>query len=146
MQIETLLPTARKRMCCIDASSSLLYAARLLGRSHDILTVCDSEGQMVGILIRSDVVRQMGACEGASCAALVTNAMTSDVTVVSANASLYSAWETMKARGLKNIPVVASNNKPLGILNARDVLESLWQEIQHEEELIFNQVMNAGYQ
>lgn len=51
----------------------------------------------------------------------------------------------MKTRGLKNIPVVDADNKPLGVLNARDVLQNLWQEVQQEEDLLFNYVMNVGY-
>jgi len=51
----------------------------------------------------------------------------------------------MKARGFKNIPVVDPNGKPLGVLNARDVLQILWHDVQKEEELLFNYVMNVGY-
>lgn len=145
MLIKRFLPTASKRMACIDASAPLLEAARLLGHDHDILLVCDGHSRMIGILTKSDAVRQMGICTGAGCTAAVVSAMTRDVTSVSPDGYLKEVWEIMKHQGLKNIPVVGLDRKPLGILNARDVLQSLWQEVQQEEDLLFNYVMNVGY-
>lgn len=145
MRIERFLPTARQRMCCIDIDAALLQAARLLESEHDILLVCEKNGGMAGILTKSDVVRQIGVCTGSSCTAPVIEAMTRDVTVATPDGQLQDVWEIMKARGLKNIPVVGPEGKPLGVLNARDVLQTLWQEVQHEEDLLFNYVMNVGY-
>lgn len=145
MLVERFLPTARQRMCCIEASAALLQAARLLEREHDMLVVRDDGGRMVGVLTKSDVVRQMGVCIGASCTAPVIEAMTRDVTAADPEGRLRDAWEVMKARGLKNIPVIDPDRRPLGVLNARDVLQNLWQEVQHEEDLLFNYVMNVGY-
>ena len=71
--------------------------------------------------------------------------MTRDLITMAPEGLLKDAWETMKTRGLKNIPVVDADNKPLGVLNARDVLQNLWQEVQQEEDLLFNYVMNVGY-
>ncbi|MCB1365331.1 MAG: CBS domain-containing protein [Rhodobacteraceae bacterium] len=145
MRIENFLPTARKRMCCIGPDAALLRAARLLERRHDILLVCDEGGPLAGIVTKSDVVRQMGVCTGASCTAPVVEAMTRDVVKVAPDGRMQDAWEIMKSRGLKNIPVVGPGDRPLGVLTARDVLQSLWQEVQHEEDLLFNYVMNVGY-
>jgi arabinose-5-phosphate isomerase len=145
MYIEKFLPTARKRMCCTDAGTALLQAARLLESDHDMLVVCDTEGRMVGVLTKTDAVRQIGICTGASCTAPVVEAMAREVITATPSGKLKDVWDTMKAHGLKNIPVVGPDGKPLGVLNARDVLQNLWQEVQHEEDLLFNYVMNVGY-
>lgn len=145
MVIEKFLPTARQRLCCIEAGATLLQAARLLERDNDMLVVCNSDGRMAGVLTKSDAVRQIGICTGASCTSPVIDAMTRDVTTAMANGQLRDVWDVMKARGLKNIPVIDADRKPLGVLNARDVLQNLWQEVQHEEDLLFNYVMNVGY-
>ncbi len=145
MLIEKFLPTARKRMHCIESHAKLLEAARLLERDHDMLLVCDTEGLMVGVLTKTDAVRQIGICTGASCTAPVIEAMTCEVMAETPKGQLKDAWEMMKTRGLKNIPVVDPDGKPLGVLNARDVLQNLWQEVQQEEDLLFNYVMNVGY-
>jgi arabinose-5-phosphate isomerase len=145
MIIEKFLPTARKRMHCIASEATLLQAARLLERDHDMLLVCDADGRMVGVLTKTDAVRQIGICTGASCTASVIEAMTRDVMAQTPTGHLKDTWGMMKSRGWKNIPVVDPDNKPLGVLNARDVLQSLWQEVQQEEDLLFNYVMNVGY-
>lgn len=90
-------------------------------------------------------MRQIAICTGASCTAPVIEAMTKAPITMAPDGLLKDAWETMKARGLKNIPVVDADGKPLGVLNARDVLQNLWQEVQQEEDLLFNYVMNVGY-
>lgn len=143
--IEKFLATARKRMCRIEESAALLEAARLLEREHDMLVVCDADGRMVGVLTKSDAVRQIGVCTGASCTAPVNEAMTREVTSVTPEGQLGEVWNLMKTHGLKNIPVIAVDRKPLGVLNARDVLQNLWQEVQQEEDMLFNYVMNVGY-
>lgn len=147
MLIEKFLPTACKRMCCIGSDASLVQAARLLERDNDMLLVCAADGRLVGVLTKTDAVRQIGLCTGASCSVPVIEAMTMtrELITMTPQRFLKDAWETMKEHRVKNIPVVSTDGKPLGVLNARDVLQNLWQELQKEEDLLFNYVMNVGY-
>ncbi|HDZ72324.1 MAG TPA: CBS domain-containing protein [Aurantimonas coralicida] len=145
MLIQKFLPTASKRMLCIEMTATLLEAARLLDDGSDMLLVSDVEGRMAGILTKTDVVRQTGRCAGASCTAPVVEAMTRDVITAEPEGQLHDAWEVMKTSGFKNVPILDSDGKPLGVLNARDVLQMLLQEIQQEENLLRDYVMNIGY-
>lgn len=145
MSIETFLPVARKRLCCIEEGAALMQAARLLEREHEMLVVCEGDGRIAGVVTRSDVVRRIGVCSGASCTAPLNHALTREVITASPHDDLKQAWKVMQDRGLKNVPVVDGDRRPLGVLNARDVLECLWGEVRHEEELLFNYVMNIGY-
>jgi len=145
MLIEKFLPTACKQMCCIESRAKLMEAARLLERDYDMLLVCDTEGRMVGVLTKTDTVRQIGTCTGASCTAPVIQAMTREVITATPEGKLKDAWGMMKTHSLKNIPVVDPDGKPLGVLNAHDVLQNLWEEVQQEEDLLFNYVTNVGY-
>jgi len=130
----------------VSAGGALTAAgARLLEREHEMLVVCDGNGPMTGILTRSDVVRQIGVCTGASCTAPISHALTREIITASPKDDLKKAWQLMQDRRLKNLPVIDSDCRPLGVLNARDVLERLWDEVRHEEELLFNYVMNIGY-
>lgn len=110
-----------------------------------MLLVCDAAGRLAGVLTKTDVVRQTGRCAGASCTAPVVEAMTRDVTTVTPDGWLQDVWDIMKARGFKNIPIVDANRHPLGVLNARDVLQTLLQEVREEEDLLHDYVMNIGY-
>jgi CBS domain-containing protein len=54
-------------------------------------------------------------------------------------------WSIIKERGLKNVPVVDENSVPVGILNARDVLQGLLEDVEYEEQLLRDYVMCVGY-
>ena len=75
----------------------------------------------------------------------VVEAMTRNVTAVTPDGWLQDVWELMKSRGFKNIPVLDPDGRPLGVLNARDVLQTLLQEVREEETLLQDYVMNIGY-
>ena len=51
----------------------------------------------------------------------------------------------MKQRQLKNIPVIDSEAKPIGVLNARDALDGLLGEVENEEMRLRDYVMSVGY-
>lgn len=78
-------------MRCIEAGSALLQAARLLERDHDMLLVRDAEGRLVGVLTKTDAVRQIGICTGNSCTAPVIEAMTRDLVTVAPEGMLKDA-------------------------------------------------------
>lgn len=145
MLVRNILPSARQRLQSIDVGAALLQAARRLDDGCDMLVVCDDAGRLAGVLTKTDVVRQTGRCSGASCTAPVVGAMTREVTAVTADGWLQEVWEVMKTRGFKNIPVVDAEGKPLGVLNARDVLQTLLQEVREEERLLYDYAMNIGY-
>ncbi|MEF9601761.1 CBS domain-containing protein [Paracoccus sp. PXZ] len=145
MLIRKLLPIARHHLQVIDVGAALLQAARRLDEGCDMLLVCDAAGRLTGVLTKTDVVRQTGRCAGASCTAPVAEAMTRDVTTVTSDGWLQDVWDMMKARGFKNIPILDANGKPLGVLNARDVLQTLLQEVQEEENLLHDYVRKIGY-
>lgn len=110
-----------------------------------MVVVCDPRGRMTGVLTKSDAVGKMGQCSGSSCTAPVAEAMTREVIAVTPDHQMKDCWEIMKGRGLKNIPITDAGRRPLGVLNAREVLQSLWEDVQHQENLLFNYVMNIGY-
>ncbi|HEY5380394.1 MAG TPA: CBS domain-containing protein [Pseudolabrys sp.] len=51
----------------------------------------------------------------------------------------------MKERGLKNVPVVDEDSRPIGLLHARDILQVLLNESEDEETLLRDYVMGIGY-
>mgnify|MGYP001253795707 CR=1 FL=1 len=145
MLVRDLLPHARARLERIGLEASLLQAARLLGDGCDMLLVCDNDGYLAGLITKTDVVRHTGRCTGASCTAPVVAAMTREVTATDPGQTLQGVWNVMKTHGRKNLPVLAEDRQPLGVLNARDVLQALLQEVRHEESLLYEYTMGLGY-
>ena len=144
--VERMLPVARERLVTIRDDALLMMAARLLdGRHINLVVVCDNGGAMVGVITKTDVVRQMGRCDGSCCTAAVATVMTRDVTHCHPGDLLHEVWSVMKERGLLHVPIVGEYFKPLGVINARDALLVLLEGSEYEESLLRDYVMGIGY-
>jgi predicted transcriptional regulator len=71
--------------------------------------------------------------------------MTRDVIVCGLDDLLQNVWSKMKKRGLKNIPINDQDSRPVGVLNARDALQALLEEVENEESLLRDYVMGIGF-
>ncbi len=143
--IESLLPLARQKLAMISDSAPLMDAAKLLRPGTDIVVVCDPAGRAAGVITKSDVVAQLGHCQGSSCLMMASTVMTREVVVCHPSDWLSDVWSSMKRHRLKNLPVIDGSKIPLGILNARDALQALLREVEDEEALLKDYVMSVGY-
>lgn len=146
MLVERVLAVARQRLVTIDASARLTGAARLLGNAQvNLVVVCASDGAMIGVITKTDVVRQISHCLGSACTAEAATVMTRDVTHCHPGDMLHEVWSIMKERGFLHIPIVDQDSRPCGVLNARDALQALLGEVEDEEALLRDYVMGIGY-
>jgi CBS domain-containing protein len=145
MLVERLLTPARARLVTIADDAPMIEAAKLLRAGTDLVVVCGSAGLLVGVITKTDVVGQISRCQGASCTTAASLVMTRDVLLCRTGDWLRDVWARMKERSLKNIPVVDQDSRPLGVLNARDALQVLLEEVQDEEALLRDYVMGVGY-
>jgi signal-transduction protein with cAMP-binding, CBS, and nucleotidyltransferase domain len=146
MLIESVVPTARQRLVTIAESARLIGAARLLrDASTDIVVVCNSNGVLAGVITKTDVVRQISHCQGSSCTIAASSVMTRDAVACRPTDLLHDVWLQMKERKLKNVPITNQESRPLGVLNARDALDGLLDEVENEESLLRDYVMCVGY-
>jgi arabinose-5-phosphate isomerase len=58
---------------------------------------------------------------------------------------LIDVWSKMKQHGLRHIPVIDSERRPVGIVNSRDALQALLTTAANETELLRDYVMSVGY-
>lgn len=146
MLVERMLPAAAKRLVTVGDDAPLIDAARLLRDLHiDLVVVCSSDGLLAGVITKTDVVRQISHCQGSGCTTAASAVMTRTVILCRPSDLLRDVWSVMKERGMKNIPVVNQDSWPIGVLNARDVLEVLLEEVEYEEILLRDYVMRVGY-
>lgn len=147
MLAEQMLARARERLAAIDAGASVKEAADFMSKPHiDLVAVCGHDGAMVGVLTKTDIVRQMSQCAGGGCTARVDTIMTRAVISCRPSDVLHDVWSVMKKRGLQRIPIVDQNGKPVGIIYARDALQHLLGETENDETLLRDYVMSVGYQ
>lgn len=146
MSVEKLLPVAQKRLVLIADSASIIEAATLfIDRRTDLIVVQSSSKPLAGVITKTDIVSQISRCQGCDRSMTVSEVMAREVVLCHPGDPLRDVWSVMKARNLKNIPVVDGNLRPLGVLNARDALEMLRKEVEDVELLLGNYVMGVGY-
>ena len=145
MFVENMLEAASERLVTIADDGRLIEAAKLLTSGTDLVVVRDGAGVLQGVVTKTDVVRQISVCQGATCQCPVSTVMTRDVVLCRRSDHLQDVSERMKARHLKNIPVVDGDNRPLGVLTARAVLRVLLGDAEYEEAQLIDYVTGVGY-
>lgn len=146
MFINQLMSDARKRLVTIEVDALLVDAARALSEfESELVVVCDSADTAVGVITKGDVVRRITHCQGSACRAASAGAMTRQVVSCRPDDHLSDVWSRMKQHRLRHLPVVDHQSRPLGIVNARDVLQALLTTVENETELLRDYVMSAGY-
>lgn len=146
MKVETLIPAAREHLVTISDKAQLTEAAASLSTGHtDLVVVCDDAGAMAGVVSKTDIVSRISQCHGHTCTMMVASVMTRSVASCRPDDALQKAWDLMKEKGYLHVPVVDRQNHPLGTLYARNVLQALLREIEHEEDLLRDYVMGIGY-
>lgn len=136
----------RSRLAVASDDTLLLEVARLLSNTQiSLVVVCDADGLMVGVISKTNIIRQIGHCQGAACTSTAAEIMTRDVTFCRATDCLPDVLSMMLARGFVHVPVVDAQRKPSGVVNARDGLRELWADGQYEETLLRDYVMGVGY-
>lgn len=145
MFVKDMLEAARERLVTIADNARLIEAAKLLTSGTDLVVVRDGAGVLQGVVTKTDVVRQISVCQGATCLCPVSTVMTRDVVLCQGSDRLQDVSERMKARHLKNIPMVDGNNRPLGVLTARAVLRILLGDAEYEEAQLVGYVKGVGY-
>jgi signal-transduction protein with cAMP-binding, CBS, and nucleotidyltransferase domain len=146
MRVEDILVVAKQRMMMIQAHATLVDAASLLSGTHSaLLVVCDSEGVMVGVITKTDVVRLVAQCLGIVDDVKVSDVMTQPVMSCRREDLLHDVLGFMKMQGFVHIPIIDQKSQPCGVVNARDALQALLSQVKGEELLLRAYVMGIGY-
>lgn len=134
------------RLATVTLQTPLLEAAQQLSKTHiGLVLVCAPDGSLAGVISKSDVVRQIGHCLGSACQTLASELMTTDVISCQPTDLLSDVLALMQKHGLVHVPVLGPDQRPLGVVNARDALRALVDEGQFEQSQLFNYVMGVGY-
>lgn len=144
--VSSIDAVTRSRLVTISADASLVDAAKLLSDTQiSLVVVCNSDGTMVGVITKTNIVQQIGLCGERACAIPAADVMTRDVAYCRSTDSLSEVLSMMEKRGFIHIPVVDEHVKPLGVVNARDALRALMAEGKYEASLLRDYVMGVGY-
>lgn len=145
MFVEEMLGEAGAELVTIIQDSKLIEVAKLLISGTDLVIVVDGDGTLKGVVTKTDVVKQISVCRGASCMCPVSTVMTREVARCRGSDRLGDVSDLMKERHLKNIPVVDEHGRPIGVLTARAVLRVLLSDAHYEEAQLIDYVKGIGY-
>ena len=115
------------RLVHVEPEATALEAIRRMAEAGvGSVAVCDGS-RLVGIFTERDVLRLAGEAVALD-EVRVSDAMTRDVTTISADADLVSAARLMGERRIRHLPVVEGENL-LGMIGIRDVLAALAERL-----------------
>ncbi len=138
---------ARSRLLTVSESSLLVEVAALLSSAQiSVIAVCDAAGAPLGIITETVLVRRLGLGQADFFTTGAGAVMTRAFDACAPEDRLSDVLAMMHERGLIHVLVVDSDNKLLGVVNARDGLRALLAAGNHEEALLRNYVMGIGYQ
>ena len=145
--VKKIANLARARLVTVSADTSLVDVAKLLSDAHiSLVIVCSSDGVMMGVVTKTNIVRQIGRSCDSSGAAVAGEVMTRVVTSCRPTDSLLDVLAKMEKLGLTHIPVVGDDLKPAGVVNSGDALRALMADEKYEAALLRDYVMGVGYQ
>jgi CBS domain-containing protein len=75
MLVKQMLPRARERLAVIETEAPVREATYLMSKPHTDLVVVCSHGDMVGVVTKTDIVRQISRCTGLGCTTRVESVM-----------------------------------------------------------------------
>ena len=145
MFVGNLLERLDTQNNALPDDARLIDAAKMLNQGNEIILIVNHAGTLLGVVTKTDVVRQISHCQGGACLCPVTAAMTGDVVTCTATDTLQNVSQWMKERQLKNIPVVDDCHRPIGVLTARLILRKLLGEVENEEAQLIDYVKGIGY-
>jgi signal-transduction protein with cAMP-binding, CBS, and nucleotidyltransferase domain len=146
MLVERILPIAAKRLSTMQVDADLADAARLLCETHiSLVVVCNPDGTMVGVITKTDIVRQIAHGQGGHGTTPVAAVMTREVTHCHPSDSLHDVLSKMKDQGLVHVPIVDQDSTPTGVINARDALQVLLGEVEYDVSFLRDYVGGLGY-
>ena len=146
MLVKDVLDESAPKLVKLGEDARLVEAAKgLHGPDASLVLVCSDDGRMTGVISKTDVVDRISHCAGANCAMPVSSVMKRDVASCRPETTLREVWATMTSRGIKHVPVLDSEGRPQGVIAARQVMQALLSDVEHEEELLRDYVMCIGY-
>jgi len=145
--VSSMEAVTRARLFTVGVDVPLAKVAALLARSQiSMVVVCNTAGVMVGVITETILVKQLGFGMADIFTTRACEVMARSCTVCAPGDTLSDVLALMHTRGLIHVPVVDTDKRPLGVINARDGLRTLLAAGNHEEALLRNYVMGVGYQ
>jgi CBS domain-containing protein len=145
MWIKDILPLVTGRLFRITPDATLADAAETLKCVQiGLLVVVGDDGKLLGVVTRSEIMRKAG--QGMDLAATrVGTSMLTNMACCTINRDLLEVWQEMRMSGLRAMPVIDTLGVPIGVLDERDALQTLFEHELSQETLLTHYIAGMGY-
>ena len=135
MKISTYLKLIRQKVVSCKVEDSAQTVAKLLTDANiGAMPVLSDDGKIVGMISERDLTNRFAKLGADVTKLKVADMLTKSVTFMGPNATLADAFNNMRGRSFRHIPVLESG-KVIGILSIRDVLEEFAVEVGVADDL-----------
>lgn len=147
LRVSAIEAAASSRLLTVASNTMLVEVAAMLSSARiSVVVVCDAEGTALGTITETVLVSRLFLGQADFFTTGAGEVMTRSFAVCKPEDLLSDVLEKMHEKGLAHVLVIDSNNKLVGIVNARDGLRALLAAGNLEETLLRNYVMGIGYQ
>jgi len=135
--IEHILQRKGPDVVTVTADQPVTRAVDTL-QEHNIgaLIVTTEEDRVVGVISERDIVRALATEGAAVLGRSVRELMSSDVTTCGPRATVNDLMKLMTERRIRHIPVVAEEQRLVGIVSIGDVVKTRIGELEDETETL----------
>ncbi len=132
MKIRDYLKIKGRQAITIGPNETVKAAIKkLVDNKIGAMPVCNSEGELVGIISERDLLEECLTRSNAISSTRIQEVMTKYVAVATPDETLDYATSVMKQKGVRHLPVVV-NSKVEGMISMRDIVNARLQEIEAE--------------
>lgn len=147
LRVHDIEAVSRLRLMTARTDALLADVALALSNAQiGLVVVCDDRGAAAGVITETLLIRQLGFGQASVFSTRAGAVMAAEFTTCTPADALSDVLAMMHERGLVHVPVVDADQRPLGVLNARDGLRALLAAGNDEGSLLRNYVMGVGYQ
>ncbi|ALU11362.1 histidine kinase [Ignicoccus islandicus DSM 13165] len=113
----------KENLVSCEPNCKIEKAIKLMAK-NDVGSVVVERGRLVGIFTERDLVKALS--KGVSLEAPIREVMSRDPIVALKDESLESIVHKMLERGVRHIPIVDSEGRPIGVISLKDVVRKLY--------------------
>jgi CBS domain-containing protein len=139
ISVEALM---KRELVSVDPKATVADAARSMREAQVGAVLLLEQGRLTGIFTERDLATRVVAAGRSPDATPVGEVATRPVVTVALGTSLRQCAETLRGKGVRHLPVVSPDGRPVGILSARDFfeavsggLEALIERARYDEKL-----------
>lgn len=143
--VKDLLQVHSQKPVTVSSNDTVLRALQVMAEANIGAVLVTEAGKVVGIFTERDYARKGEVAGRRAAETPIKDVMTSQILTVSPNTTVDECLALMQKHHIRHLPVIA-DERVVGILSIRDVLEAVIKERETLITGLENYIMGSGFQ